>query len=372
MLTDRPPIALAITLAKPGGTTSFVFRFAKWLQAQGEAVIVLVGEEGAWLEERCTEAKIPLRRIPHLRRAIHPWHDFRAVSAFRTALREIRPRALHLNSSKAGVIGSLAGHLEKIKPIIYCIGGWAALDARSRLERAAYLWPERLSAAWKDSIACLHPGDLAFAQENGIRPRTGLTMIPNGIDVNAIREGLLERAQARHRLGLPKEGFIVGTIANFYPAKDLPAACAAYAEVYRAHPEVRFCLIGEGPERPEIEAAIQKHGLGKAIFVVGAREQAAQFLNAFDLFVLPSKKEGMPFVLLEAAAAGLPIITTDVGAHAWMLPEATIIPPQQPAALAQAIVAAIENPQRASYEQSLARFDEETCFRAHYHLLTKA
>lgn len=196
-------------------------------------------------------------------------------------------------------------------------------------------------------------------------------MIPNGIDVHAIREGLLERTQARHRLGLPKEGIIVGTIANFYPAKDLPAACAAYAEVHRAHPEIRFCLIGEGPERPEIEAAIQKHGLGKAIFVVGAREQAAQFLNAFDLFVLPSKKEGMPFVLLEAAAAGLLIVTTDVGAHGWMLPEATIVPPEQPAALARAIVAAIENPQKPSYEQSLARFDEETCFRSHYDLLTK-
>ncbi len=369
MPTDQAPIALAITLAKPGGTTSFVFRFAQWLQTQGERVIILVGEEGTWLEERCAEAKIPLQRLPHLRRAIHPWHDFWAISAFRRALREIQPKALHLNSSKAGVIGSLAGRLEHVGPIVYCIGGWAALDARSSLQRAAYLWPERVSAGWKDTIVCLHPGDLAFAKENGIQPRSRLALIPNGIDAPAMRQELLERTQARHRLNLPKEGFIVGTIANFYPAKDLPAACAAYAQVHRAHPEVRFCLIGEGPERPHIEAAIQKHGLGKAVFVVGAREQASQFLKAFDLFVLPSNKEGMPFVLLEAAAAGLPIVTTDVGAHAWMLPEATIVPPQQPTALAQAILRAIDDPQTPSYEKSLARFDEETCFRAHLNLL---
>lgn len=365
------PIALAITLAKPGGATTFVFRLACWLKAQGEPVVVLVGDEGTWLEERCAEAGIPLQRIPHLRRAINPWHDLQALSAFRKALRALKPRALHLNSSKAGVIGSLAGRLEGVRPIVYCIAGWAALDAISPFQRATYLWPERFSASWKDTIVCLHPGDVSFAERNGIRPRKGFAIIPNGIDLNATRDGLLDRNAARQALGLPKEGFVIGTIANFYPAKDLARFMDTCALVKKQAPGTRFCLIGDGPERAAIETAIQAHHLEKTVILAGAREHADRYLSAFDLFALPSKKEGMPFVLLEAAAAGLPIVTTSVGAHAWMLPEATIVPAQEPRAFAEALLKAIAHPQRPSYDASLARFQEAACLKAHADLLKK-
>lgn len=363
------PILLAITMAVPGGATSFVFSFARWLKAQGHSVVVAAGDEGTWLEERCKEAAIPFHRIPHLRRAINPFHDALALKSFIDLIREIKPSALHLNSSKAGVIGSLAGRLTQTKKIVYCIGGWAALDAKNAWQRAAYTWPERLSSSWKDIIVCLHPGDAVFAKEHKIIPRQSLEVIPNGVDIDQIRKDLLPRAEARQLLHLPRNGVVVGTIANFYLAKDLPRYVEACALALRDRPDLHFCLIGDGEERAQIEKQIQRYHLEKSITLSGVREHAMRFLSAFDVFVLPSKKEGMPFALLEAAAANLPIVTTDVGAHRWMLPEANIVPPERPAALAAAIIGAASDPKHISYAKSLSRFSEEACFAAHERLL---
>ena len=374
MSADTNPILIAITMAVPGGATSFVFSLASWLKTRGNNVIVAAGEEGDWLEKRCQEAHITFRRIPHLKRAIDPLHDALAVRSFKRLLDEIRPRALHLNSSKAGVIGSLAGRLSHVPNIVYCIGGWAALDANSFWARQLYTWPERFSASWKDTIVCLHPGDAAFAEAHHIVPKKSLMIIPNGINAELVRQNLLSRAEARRQLRLPLDKIVIGTIAHFLNAKNLPQYIESCADVLKQRPDVHFCLIGDGIERPQIEQTIQKHHLNTSVTLCGAKDHAAHFLNAFDVFALPSKKEGMPFVLLEAAAANLPIVTTDVGAHRWMLPEATIVPPLQPNTLSKAIIKTIDalvytHPD--TYQKSLSRFSEETCFEAHESLLVR-
>lgn len=368
-MSSKPPIALAITLAKPGGATTFVFRFAQWLQRRGENIVLLVGEEGSWLTDHCEQAGIPYERIPHLRRSVHPIHNLLAIRSFATTLRRLKPRALHLNSSMAGTLGSIAGRRVGVPNIVYCIAGWATLDATNVFQRALYLWPERLTSRMKDTIVCLHPGDAAFAEAHSIRPARGLKVIPNGIDLEATRATLLLPHEARLALGLPLDRPVIGTIANFYPAKDLPRAMEAFAHVAKDPRAPHFCLIGDGPERPAIEAAIRRYQLEDRVHLVGHREQASRYLRAFDVFVLPSKKEGMPYVLLEAAAAGLPIVATDVGANRWMLPEATIVPPNHPYALAEALRAALHQDDVPNYETSLARFTEEACFSAHYQLL---
>lgn len=366
------PIVLGITLGKPGGTTTFVWRFARWLQHRGENVVVLIGEEGTWLRERCIESKISFRVIPHLQREIHPWHDALALKSFYTALRDLQPRVLHLNSAKAGVIGSLAGRLARVPNIVYFIGGWAALSTSSPIQRAAYLWPERLTGRCKDTIICLHPGDAAFANKHGIHPKKSLIVIPNGINETALQASLFSREEARRKLSLPQEGWIFGTVANFYPPKDLPRYMRACRRVVDRFPNAHFCLIGDGMERGLIEEAIRTLHLELSVHLAGSREEASRFLRAFDAFVLPSKKEGMPFVLLEAAAAGLPIIATDVGAHRWMLPEATIVPPQNEETLAEALCQEMQMPHTPDYKTSLARFDEEACFEAHFAALTES
>ncbi len=362
------PVVIAITLAEPGGATSFALALAKYLHEDGTPVLVLAGEQGAWLEERCLKASIPFERIPHLRRAVHPWHDVLALWHFFKKLRDLKPRALHLNSSKAGVIGSLAGRFASVPRIVYCIAGWAALDTSSSFSEYLYLWAEKLTAWAKDVIVCLHPEDIAFAKQHHIRPKQ-LVMIPNGIDAPALQANLFSREDARRLLDLPQDSLVIGTIANFYPAKNLVFLIQVFAELKKQLPEAHLCIVGDGPERVSIECVVQETGLTSFIHLVGRKEEAARYLRAFDIFVLASKKEGMPLVLLEAAAAGLPIVATDVGAHAWMLPEATIVSPHDQDALVRALQEALLQKQAPSYTTTLARFTEEACLSAHTSLL---
>lgn len=367
----QPHIVLAITLAVPGGATSFVFDYAFWLKRKGFRVTVLAGE-GTWLFERCKQADIPCLPVPFMQREIRPWLDLPAVFALAKLFRSLQPDVVHLNSSKMGVIGSLAARLARVPRVVYCIGGWAFLESLAPWKKRVYVIAERLTARFKDEIICLHPDDKQAGEEHHIRPREKITVIPNGIDLGALDRLRLSRNEARKELGLSQDRFVFGTIANFYPAKNLPVYLRHAAVALKPFPSASVVLIGDGPERAQIVAVRQGYP-ETDILLAGTREQAHRFLSAFDAFVLPSNKEGMPFSLLEAMAARLPCIVTNVGAHAWML-EGTgswIIPPQDGTALTEAFTEALQQKgrlvdigqaNRAAVEQ---RFPLEQTFQAH-------
>lgn len=369
-------VVLAITLAKPGGATSFVFGLASSLQTQGIPVTVLAGE-GDWLFERCAEKQIPCLRIPSLGRELSLWRDLRSLRELTSLLKKLQPTALHLNSSKMGVLGSLAGRLAYVPRIIYCIGGWSFLEAVSQQKKALYIWAERISSHLKDHIVCVHPGDAELARLHQIRGREETLVIPNGVDLQAFDKTILSKEAARTALGLSQEEYLFGTLGNFYPAKDLPRYMEACALVHREHPNARFVLIGDGQERDAIKSARSRYGLDEAVKLLGSIDQASRYLSAFDSFVFPSAKEGMAFALLEAMAARLPCIVTDVGANRWALGEdAWIVPPQNPQALAAAMSEALTHPEDAIKkglrvrETVENRFPLQQTFTAHINLLT--
>lgn len=115
------------------------------------------------------------------------------------------------------------------------------------------------------------------------------------------------------------EVVLFGTVANFFPPKNLPDYMAACRLVADRMAEAKFMIIGEGRERERVEQKRKEFNLEDRVLLPGAIEDASTLLRAFDVFVLPSSKEGMSFALLEAMAAGLPIVATEVGAAAFML-----------------------------------------------------
>ena len=339
-----PHIVLAITLAKPGGTTSLVLAYASWLKKRGIKVTLLAGE-GTWLFEEAAKIGIPCLRVPWMQREIRPWFDLPAIFSLAKLLRTLKPDVVHLNSSKMGVIGSLSARLAGVPRVVYCIGGWAFLESIAPWKRRVYALAERFTARFKDVIICLHPGDKQIAEVQGIHPREEILVIPNGVDLQALDHARLNRADARQALGLPQDRFVFGTVANFYPAKNLPNYIRAVAPLLKQSPSASLVVIGEGPERPQLEQAIREAGTAQQIILTGTRAQAHSFLAAFDVFVLPSTKEGMPFSLLEAMAARLPCIATRVGAHAWMLEGtgSSVVPPNDAKSLQQALSEALQH-----------------------------
>ena len=121
------------------------------------------------------------------------------------------------------------------------------------------------------------------------------------------------RAEVRAGLGLSDDTPVVVAVTRLHPQKDLTTLVAAWAQVVRQLPEARLVVVGEGPARPQVEAAVAAAGVGGSVQLVGARPRAADELAAADVAVLTSVWEAIPIVLAEAMLLGVPVVSTAVG-----------------------------------------------------------
>jgi glycosyltransferase involved in cell wall biosynthesis len=163
----------------------------------------------------------------------------------------------------------------------------------------------------------------------------------HGVDVDSAPRGHAARAAARRKLGLTDDDHVIGNVANFSPKKDHRNLLEAFEEVLAVSPDAILLLIGMGPLEHAIRDAVRRRGLDARVRFLGSREDVPELLPALDVFVLSSQYEGLPISLLEAMAAEVACVSTDVGG----IPEAIrndtegrLVPPQRPDALAQAVV----------------------------------
>ncbi len=360
-------VALAVTLAEPGGVQQFLAGFSVWLKNRGHEVTVIAGD-GAWLEECCQANGIPFIRLKKMGREINPLRDPSAALELRRVLKDLNPDAIHLNSAKMSVVGSIAARLAGVPRVAYRIGGWTFREALPAHKLWLYRSLEKWTGRLKDVIVCVNPDDVRLAQEVGIKAREMIVAVPNGIDLARFDAALLPRDAARSQLcalrsTLCESHFIFGTTANFYPPKDLPRYMEACKLVHDEEPSARFLILGDGLQRAEIEAKRHALGLDEVVSLPGARNDATALLAGFDAFVLPSSKEGMAFSLLEAMAARLPCVATDVGAAKWMLGDAgLVVPKMDPKALAEAMLRVIREPELRAKLATGARHQIETRF----------
>jgi glycosyltransferase involved in cell wall biosynthesis len=172
-------------------------------------------------------------------------------------------------------------------------------------------------------------------------PRSKTLVLPNGVDLPAAAS-LPEQAQARATLGLPLEGLLVASVARLNPVKRLDVLLQALALVE----EAKLVLVGDGPERGRLEALAESLGISGRVHLAGYREDVWPWLAACDVFALSSEWEGMPNAVLEAMAAGLPVVATRVGGTPDVVVEGVtgyLVPSDDPLALARALKALIRD-----------------------------
>ena len=161
--------------------------------------------------------------------------------------------------------------------------------------------------------------DLAdyLAREYGIE-RDRITIIPNGIDVSRFADAV-DSSRVREELGIGPEKRIIGTIGRLTEQKGTEYLIRAFAGLARDIPDLALVVVGDGELRPGLERLASELGAGSSVVFAGIREEIPEFVNLFDLFVLPSLWEGQPLTLLEAMAAGKPVIAADVGGNVEIL-----------------------------------------------------
>lgn len=274
--------------------------------------------------------------------------------ALARVLAEVRPDLVHLHSAKAGLVGRLVAR--RRVPVVYQPHGWSFLAGNGPLRAAALRW-ERWATTWTDELVCVSEAERQLGEAAGIRVRT--SVVPNGVDLDTWQPRWPEdRAEARTRLGLPDAplAVCVGRLARQKGQRHLVAAWSA---VRAALPGAELVLVGDGPDRADLERSA---GSTAGIRFVGSRSDVGDWLTAADVVVVPSLWEGMALVPLEAMATARSVVVTNVTGMAESVPEAAgaIVPPGDPAALADAIVQRLADPERADDEGRQGRAHVET------------
>jgi glycosyltransferase involved in cell wall biosynthesis len=341
----RKKILYLVTQSDNGGAQQYVYTLAAHFSATHD-VIVASGEQsnGGDLAQRLSETNARYTYLPHLKRAINPWHDLLALRQIINLIKTERPDIIHLNSTKISILGSLAAKIiHHTSKIVYTVHGWVFNEQLSWRDAEYYthLKPfavaiERLFARNKDALICLSRIDKQAALRHAIVPAEKVHVIYNG------RAGAhyLPRDQARAQLHVPSDAFVIGAISNMYPAKGLRYLLEAFALVVSQQPAM-LVIIGAGPQRRALEKCANALHIQDRVRFAGAQPEAARLLPAFDVYTLPSTKEGLPFALIEAMQASLPIVATTVGAIPEVLTHeknGLLIAPAQAGDLAAALL----------------------------------
>jgi glycosyltransferase involved in cell wall biosynthesis len=248
-----------------------------------------------------------------------------------TALRRQRIDVLHCHLPVAGAVGRIAGRLAGV-PVVY--------SEHNKQERY-HRWTRMLSTRtwrWQSRVIAVS-SDVADSIHANIGSDVRVDIVRNGVDVGHFSRAETCPGVVRRQLGIPSEAPVVGLVAVFRTQKRLQDWLEAARLLRVRHPDVRFLMVGDGPLRGEVAAAIAAGGLADAVHLPGLQEDVRPYLAAMDIYMISSLFEGLPVALLEAMAMECGVVATEVGG----IPEAihsgengVLVPPLQPAALAAA------------------------------------
>jgi glycosyltransferase involved in cell wall biosynthesis len=324
-------ILYIITQSEFGGAQRYVFDLATHLK-NGYQVVVAAGEDpkgelfiNLWQAD-LHHYHIKTVYLKYLKRRVRPISDLKALGELRELIAKEKPDIIHLNSSKAGVLGSIAAKFQAASfkfQVIYTAHGWVFNEPIGLLEKKIYLWIEKRVSKYRDKIICVSEYDRQIALERGFPPEK-LATIHNGIDFDNLN--FLVKEVARQKLSQLtnhpiNQSTVIGTIANLYPSKGIQYLIKAARAINYLLPDAMplFIVIGDGPEKAKLQRLIEKYKLENNFFLAGHLPYAYRYLKAFDIFTLSSVKEGFPYVVMEAMAAGLPVVGTSAGGVSEML-----------------------------------------------------
>jgi len=286
-------VLYVITKSNWGGAQRYVFDLATNLPKQDFDVSVILGGDGL-LAQKLQQEKTSVYRSLFMQRDMSMLADIKSFFELYRLFKQIQPDVVHLNSSKAGGVGALAARMAGVKNIIFTVHGLPEDEPRGVLARLLIKVATRLTFALCDKV-------ITVSKDNQRRVR-GSVLIYNGIGPIVFGTGDTIRS------AFPPGVTITGTIGELNKNKNQ----VALIEEAKQNPNMYVAIVGEGEMRSKLERLINKYNLNNRVKLFGFLP-AAEVLKGFDIFALPSLKEGLPYVLLEAKQAGLPIVANRVG-----------------------------------------------------------
>jgi glycosyltransferase involved in cell wall biosynthesis len=331
------PRVLMVVESCGGGTGRHVGDLCKGLVARGCDVHLLFSfgrVDHLFLDRMVGLDGVRCKQLP-MRRGIHP-SDFRSAKAARRYMRENGPfDVVHGHSSKGGAIARLAA-LGTGVPAFYTLHGFGANDPTiPRAKRLLYQVIELALARVTERVIAVSPEERRGAVRLGLG-ESRVLHIPNGVR----RSEAAPRDEARAALGVADDAVVIGFVGRFVAQKAPEVLVRAMRRVAAEVPAAVLALVGGGELEATVRRAAAESGLDGRVLWLGERDARA-LVGGFDVFAIPSRTEGLPYVVLEAMAAGLPVVATDrAGAESLVEPgvNGLMVPVDDPAALGEALL----------------------------------
>jgi glycosyltransferase involved in cell wall biosynthesis len=354
-------VIFCITKSNFGGAQRYVYDLATSLPAEQFDVIVVFGE-GEELERKLQNVSIQTIKIKALQRNVNLFRDFSVFFELIKIFRKERPDVVHLNSTKIGGVGSIVGRLCGVPKIVFTAHGWAFNEKRNSVSKTAIAFLQWLTVMFSNITIAVSRKTADQVLKFPFVNKEKIKVVYNGTaDIDFMvkdeaRRILLGDQTTKTSAGaLPNalpSAIWIGTISELHPNKGIDVAITAFAEISKKYPQTIYVVIGDGEEKTHLTNQITKLGLTSQVFLVGPIADAKKYLKAFDIFTLTSRTEALPYVILEAGLAELPVVASAVGGIPEIinLPDVGLLVPigeNAPQNIAGTIEKLIINPEHA-------------------------
>jgi glycosyltransferase involved in cell wall biosynthesis len=343
----RTRVAILITRLDLGGAQEVALETAARLDPARFDVLLLAGPGGALDAEAARRLGARFVPVPGLVHPIRPLMDAAALLWLWRFLRREGIQVLHTHSSKAGLLGRLAGFLARTPQVLHTVHGWSFNDFQGRAAFGGFVLLERLLARLGGRLVVV----AASLRDKGLLHRIGrpdqYSLIRAGVDREAWAATPRSRAALKRLIpGLrPK---VVGVIANLKPQKAPLDFVRVAALAAAGRPDVDFVYVGDGPLKAEALALAKRLGVARQLHCLGWQREPRRLAAGFDLFLLPSLFEGLPCVYPQALSLGLPVVGTAVDGAAEAVKEGVngyLCQPRDVEALADRVGALLDDAQ---------------------------
>ena len=317
------------------------------------------------------ERGVDCETMAGLGREIAPLQDLRALLGLVRLIRAWRPAIVHTHTAKAGLLGRLAARAAGVPTVVHTFHGHVLRGYFSPPKQAFFRGVEAFLAKAADALVAVSDAVKRDLVELKVAPERKIRVIPLGLELKTLA-GELPRGALRREAGIPDAAPLVGIVGRLVPIKDVPGFLEAARRVRERRKDARFAIVGDGEERPALEALCRSLGLADAAHFFGWRRDLAHVYGDLDVVVNASRNEGTPVALIEALAAARPVVATAVGGTPDLIGKnerGVLVPPGEPEALAAAVVDVLSGSEAArrralaGREHVLAQHSSERLFR---------
>jgi len=320
---SRPePIKVLRVIARlnVGGPALHVAYLTAGLADRGYDTMLVAGTVGSGEESMAFVAErrgVRVETLEDLHREIAPFRDLRTILRLSRLIRREHPMILHTHTAKAGAVGRIAALLAgDARPpvIVHTFHGHVLRGYFNPVLTAAFRVLERMLARVTTTLVAVSPevrDDLVALR---VAPASKFVVVRLGIELDERISSDDERRRATRRLlGIPPDAFVVGWVGRMTAVKRTEDVARTLRALVDRGVDAYLCLVGDGPDRADLERRVHELGVARRCLFVGYQEDVARFYDAIDVLLLTSVNEGTPVSVIEALAAGRPVVATRVG-----------------------------------------------------------